>query len=259
MLDISVGISVAAGKAVGEAAPAFSIDDLYDGGNNPGGYMDLSTLAGTVYEDTGGTDVAEINDAVALVVDGGPSGYDFTQGTVAERPALKNDGTHNYLEFDGTGDNIIFVTNPGTTLASKRLLLGYAINTTDTTFAFWSQHDASASVIGLAVDTSPNTGLASAGITIHGIYVDGVLDAGIATQDDLSDAVRGAKHTVIIDAETPAGYTPNGTAKELVFGNYAGAFSFAGDLYAMAWAARDSAPTSVDIEGVHNWLDERIN
>lgn len=237
----------------------FSIDSLYDNGNNPGGYMDLTTLAGTVYEDSAGTDVAEINDGVALIQDGGPSGYDFTQPTVAERPTLKNDGTHNYLEFDGTSDHIVLVKNEPNLLRSKRILAGYAIDINDNMFPLFSQPDTNVSWFGYNRENFPSASGFYA--TTEALWVDGVSQTVPINQGELHALINGAKHTVIFDVITNSAFIATGAAEEFVLGKYANVVFLDGNVYAMAWVARGTseAPSADEISGLHNWLDERLN
>lgn len=254
---VITGVSVDAGNCF---ITAFNVN--YPFGNTPGTYTfyrRADSTARLVGAGIGGAasagstlsidsiSVTEVNDM-------------WNQITSADRPVLRNDGTNNYLEFNGT--NHILATGSGALdLSSKNMLLGHAIETSDTRIPLWGETNAGSSIFAWSTGGGPNTPIANG--TINNVYINGSLDTTGAKDDRLAlgnTFVGEGKTTVVLDVtwDATAGTPPTGEDWIIGFsGNFSG-FYGAMNLYASAWVVRTESPTAGEIAAIHNWLNARM-
>jgi hypothetical protein len=75
--------------------------------DSEGFYNDIQTYSTSYFTDTAGTDPAELEDTIGLVLDQSGNDIDLTQATAGARPLLTTDGGYPVLQFDQVDDALV--------------------------------------------------------------------------------------------------------------------------------------------------------
>jgi len=193
MIGIGLGLTTLRGGSV------FNPADLFGVGDN--GAM-FTVSPETCFTDTARTTAAGVGDPVAGLTDLSGGGNHGSQGTLANRPILRQSGALYYLEFDGAGDWVAVTT--GGLLGETWAHVGGWNSTAGLRFFATSQSFQGAPRQGAAITEWYNSSGSFVSIATVSAGTDHVLTIEQASTVSLSGRANGVTGSTITPADDSA-------------------------------------------------------